>query len=531
MRAVCFVLLSLAAAPAAAQLSLDWAARDDVNAALPASVRVFEADHPTIRAWYARADLAASDWALRAVLSDDADGVETVASFAAADDVLVAANGGYYGGGQSFSLVVDRGTALASNIAALNRSGTTFFPTRGAFGITRSGQPEVAWVYNVDGVQTRYPAPSPNAPGSPQPRPTAAFPAGGAPWPVETAIGGGPVLVQGGRVDPTWTEEVFFGGSGVDTTSTRARTAVGYTAAGEMLLLVVAENRGTTLRETGEILAALGADWAVNLDGGGSSNLIAGGVPLYTTARQVASALLLTRPDPAQGTVYDTGDAGYRESGGWFESSNTPYYGPTRARLNGVGSGDDHATFRFGDLVRAEYDVEAWWVPAPNRAADTTVELYHQGAATTIRVDQSDAATAGRWNALGRFVLGPGDSLRVTDAATPGAGATFVVADAVRLTRVQGTAASEGPRRGLGLRLGPNPARGLLTASFRLAEAGEVRLRIADVLGRAVGGVTTRLGAGPQRLSIAAAGLPSGAYVVRVEAPSGSASRVVTVVR
>jgi exopolysaccharide biosynthesis protein len=58
------------------------------------------------------------------------------------------------------------------------------------------------------------------------------------------------------------------------------RTAVGLANKGRRLLLVVIDGRqpnyslGTSLRETAEIMLALGARDAINLDGGGSSALV-----------------------------------------------------------------------------------------------------------------------------------------------------------------------------------------------------------------------------------------------------------------
>ncbi|MEO0559366.1 MAG: phosphodiester glycosidase family protein, partial [Bacteroidota bacterium] len=337
-----------------------WTPRDDVNANLPASIQVFE--DASLGLFYARADLADTDWALDAVLNPNG---QTVPSYASAEGTLLAINGGYFGDGQSFSLVQREGTTLSPNIKALNRSGTTFYPTRGAFGLTPARQPDVAWIYDVDGTQYSYPDPSPNAPGSPQPQPTAAFPDGGAPWSMESGIGGGPILVHDGIKRITYDEEVMFG-SGVDLTSTRARTAIGYTEDGALLILSAKENPGLTLGGAADILVGLGAVEAVNLDGGGSSQLTAGGVNLVTSARPVVSAVLLFERSLLDAQIIDTGsDCCYRETGNWFESANAPFYGTTKSRLNEADGGMDRAVF-IPDADLRPNQVEAWWVPAPN---------------------------------------------------------------------------------------------------------------------------------------------------------------------
>lgn len=522
------VLLCVVSAPLAAQVPTEWTPDEESNANLPASIRVYETTTPGAVAWYVRADPADASWRLAAHLSPS--GTETVASFASREEALVALNGGYFGGSQSFSLVLDRGQASASNIAALNRNGLIYYPTRGAFGLSPSLQPDVAWIYDVGGVQTAYSVPNANEEGqTPEPQPTASFPAGARPWDVQTAIGGGPVLVENGQVRLTWEEEVFFGGSGVDTTSSRARTAAGYDAEGRLLLLAAAENPGLTLRETAEAMIAIGAVEAVNLDGGGSTNLIAGGQALYTTTRRVASALMLVPTGPGDPVLLDTGGAGYHEEGAWFESANTPYFGPTPARLLEVGA-PGRAVFSWDDLPAGAgtYQVDAWWVPAPNRATDTPYTIYSQGTPQTIRTDQSDPASSGRWNDLGTFDLAPGDSIVVTADATPGSGPTFVCVDALRLTPLSTPSTESTPRGGLGLHLAPNPARDRLTVTVPPEAPGPLLLVLLDTLGRIVR-EETHTGGGP--LEVDVRDLAPGVYTLQAQYEEGTTTRRLTVVR
>lgn len=512
-------------APGVAAQPLTLSPRADANAGLPLSVRVFDVtrDGTSLRASLIRADLAATDWALEAVLSDE--GGETVRSFAEDDGVLAAINGGYFGGGQSFSLVLNDGVVLSPQIAALTRSGVTFYPTRGAFGLSRQRQPDVAWVYDVDGETYAYPAPSPNRPGAPAPRPTATAPEGGAPWAVETAIGGGPVLVQDRRPALTWTEEVFFGGSGVDTTDARARTAVGYTA-DHLLLVVVSERNGLTLPALAALLADLGAIEAVNLDGGGSSAMSAGGLSLVTSSRPVLSALRIRTPGgdgPAE-TTFDTGDAGYRETGDWFESANAPFFGGTRSRLNETGTGDDRAVFRLDGIAAGRYRLEAWWTPAPNRATNAPFTVHAGGTSQTVRVDQSAPGTAGVWNPIGEFDLAPGDSVVVTDAATGTAIPAYVCVDGLRLVPSGATASDPAPAP-LALRVWPNPSAGSLTVALGEG-AAFAHVEIVDALGRMVRQQHVR---GAREVRIEA--LAAGAYLVRVRSEGQVRTARATVVR
>jgi exopolysaccharide biosynthesis protein len=98
-------------------------------------------------------------------------------------------------------------------------------------------------------------------------------------WKAQTAIGGGPVLVQNGAIRITNNEELKFGGNAVN--DKHPRTAMGYTADGRLIILAV-EGRnkaasGATLTQLAGLLQNLGCVEALNLDGGGSSCLLVNG--------------------------------------------------------------------------------------------------------------------------------------------------------------------------------------------------------------------------------------------------------------
>lgn len=81
---------------------------------------------------------------------------------------------------------------------------------------------------------------------------------------VEEAIGGGQILVKDGIVQPDSTTEIA------------PRTAVGVTAAGELVMAQIdgrqsGHSKGATITQTAEFMASLGCVTALNLDGGGSS--------------------------------------------------------------------------------------------------------------------------------------------------------------------------------------------------------------------------------------------------------------------
>jgi hypothetical protein len=95
-----------------------------------------------------------------------------------------------------------------------------------------------------------------------------------APGPVWQAVGGRPLLVVDSIVVPDVETE------GAEAFRARnPRTALGTSRDGQRQWMVVVDGRqagavGMTLRETAELLRALGAAYALNLDGGGSSALV-----------------------------------------------------------------------------------------------------------------------------------------------------------------------------------------------------------------------------------------------------------------
>ncbi|NER81522.1 MAG: phosphodiester glycosidase family protein [Leptolyngbya sp. SIO1D8] len=91
------------------------------------------------------------------------------------------------------------------------------------------------------------------------------------------AIGGGPLLVQGGRIVVDAGAEGF---SNAFATQAAPRSAIGITPDGTVLLVAIHYSpggRGPTLQETAQIMVQLGAQDALNLDGGNSSSLYLGG--------------------------------------------------------------------------------------------------------------------------------------------------------------------------------------------------------------------------------------------------------------
>jgi len=115
---------------------------------------------------------------------------------------------------------------------------------------------------------------------------------------IVNALGGGPRLVKDGLAFVPFAWEWF---SPRHTTRRYARTAVGITSAGKLLLVTVdggnRRNTGMTLNELAEAMVQLGARDGMNLDGGGSATMVVGGRlandPADGIERPIASALLI----------------------------------------------------------------------------------------------------------------------------------------------------------------------------------------------------------------------------------------------
>ena len=113
------------------------------------------------------------------------------------------------------------------------------------------------------------------------------------------AVGGDPILLRNGTPAPICTS-----------CSRHPRTGLGVTADGEILLVVIDGrrprwSRGATLGELRKILRDLGAVDALNLDGGGSSEMVVEGEvvnrPSDGHERRITSAvLILPGPDPGE---------------------------------------------------------------------------------------------------------------------------------------------------------------------------------------------------------------------------------------
>jgi hypothetical protein len=198
--------------------------------------------------------------------------------------------------------VAEKTTAFAQRMHTLVAINATYFrPFEGGRLLARAYVPALGQAVEVDGVSiadgrvdSSWTNPDPRSDGAFCVTPKAVSIAR-APCPSGTteAVGGGPVLLEAGKRRPLAGEAIAAARVGRDGTGSipidelpayyheaQPRTAVGLDNAGSRMWFVVVDGRqdgyseGITLPELTALFVDLGAQSAINLDGGGSSTLV-----------------------------------------------------------------------------------------------------------------------------------------------------------------------------------------------------------------------------------------------------------------
>jgi exopolysaccharide biosynthesis protein len=288
---LCFVLTLIIVNSTAAQLK--WENIDSLYQPLPKSVHVFRTydsmfdGKPNI-AYYVIADLKDKK------LKFDADTTYkrrlTPSQFYEKNNKpLVVVNCTFFSfeTNQNLNVVIDEGKLVGYNIHSIPGRGKDTFtyrhPYGSALGISKRRNADVAWLYTDSSKINAYAFQTPLKPVKDSST-KIDFSKNGITgfnkWKMQTAIGGGPVLLTDGKINITNNEELKFAGKAIN--DKHPRTAMGYTKDGKLIILVVQGRfpsiaEGVTLTQEAQILKDLGCWEALNLDGGGSSCLLING--------------------------------------------------------------------------------------------------------------------------------------------------------------------------------------------------------------------------------------------------------------
>ena len=284
---------------------LKWINVDSLYQPLPASIHIFKSNDslegkPNI-AFYVIADLKDKN-----ILFD----VDTTLKrrlkpsqfFEKNDQPLVVVNCTFFSfqTNQNLTVVIKDRKLVSYNVQSLTKPGgrdstTDNFPFRSAVGIRKNRTVDIAWLFS-DSLR-RWPiayevAVKPTKIGSlknfdlqktvPVDQKIKKFSSNEfvSKWKMQTAVGGGPVLLQEGKINITNEEEMMFVGKRIN--EREPRTTMGYTNDNKLIILVVQGRfpgiaEGATLTQEAQLLKDLGCWEALNLDGGGSSCLLING--------------------------------------------------------------------------------------------------------------------------------------------------------------------------------------------------------------------------------------------------------------
>ncbi len=274
---------------------LKWINVDSLYQPLPSSVHVFKTtdflDGQSNIAYYIIADLKDKR------LFFDADTTHkrrfTPAQFYQKNNQpLVVVNTTFFSfqTNQNLNVVIKNGKLVGYNIHSVPGRGkdtlTYRHPLGSAIGISKKRTADIAWLYSDSTKKIAYAMQSPMMPLKDSftnlSFDKAIYPTSPAfvKWKMNTAVGGGPVLLQNGERKITNKEELKFAGNAIH--DKHSRTAMGYTKYNKLIILVVQGRfpgiaEGATLGQEAKILQELGCWEALNLDGGGSSCMLVNG--------------------------------------------------------------------------------------------------------------------------------------------------------------------------------------------------------------------------------------------------------------
>lgn len=293
---------------------IKWQNVDSIYQPLPKSVHVFFTDQAIdtspFRAFYVIADL--NDKKLDFTTDTTFKRRLTPSQFYERNNMpLVVVNGTFFSfeTNRNLNVVIQEGKLLSFNAPERGKDSLLHPSFKSAIGISKKRNADVAWIKTDSTKPFSMAAQIPytsagnffTTSSSGTQSQTIKNYAPFAKWKMQTAIGGGPVLLQNGKVRITNNEEKRFAGKAIN--DKHPRTAMGYTKDGKLIILVI-EGRnpnagGANLVQEAQILMDLGCVEALNLDGGGSSCLLINGKetikPSDKTQRAIPAVFIIKR--------------------------------------------------------------------------------------------------------------------------------------------------------------------------------------------------------------------------------------------
>lgn len=188
---------------------------------------------------------------------------------------------------RNVNLVVQNGKMVGFDTPAVSRKGLdtlTYVHAFGsAFGITKNRTMDIAYQFNDSSLRYPLAVQDPLVPfvdSFPTLNRNHAKLSQLKKWKMDQAVGGGPVLINQGKIQISNNEERKFAGKAIN--DKHPRTAIGYTVDGKIIVLAIQGRmkglaEGATLPQMAKMMLELGCIEAMNLDGGGSSCMLVNG--------------------------------------------------------------------------------------------------------------------------------------------------------------------------------------------------------------------------------------------------------------
>ncbi len=281
------------------KINMNWT---EFDLDMPHGISIYQGQNNKLplKAWVAIINLNSDQLFVDILSSNDKDGKETPMQFIENHNSLIVINGGFFNSkknpAQHVGLLKTNGFLEEPASHSIIRDSERYFITRGAFGISKNGIPDIAWCSTKNDTIYEWNRPHKNRPGFPNKKIDFNI---GTPWDMYEALHAGPVLIKDGDIDITVEDEVFFNTS---VAGIQPRSAVGYTKNNKLILMIVdgrqIDSRGVYLEELAIMMKEFNCIEALNLDGGGSSAMIADSRLLnrpsgLTAQREIMSAIAI----------------------------------------------------------------------------------------------------------------------------------------------------------------------------------------------------------------------------------------------